>query len=393
MLRSMRGPYVVVLLAILGCGRLGASGSNPDGGSSSDANGGSNSIADGGIANYAFRTLFLGDTDETLTSSTNAWSTYGINVDGKVTTATSTDVCERAVGTPATEQVDGPNGLDNSFGKNVLPLILQHTSTVPSVAYSQAMAGGMFTTMLDVAFAPPYPVIVPNAGAQVFVGATFQGVPSFTLADNWPVRPEFLADPRSLEAGSSVQLPSGGIDGGVWTSAGRFEPGLSSQMGTFPLPLFLNQTLVTLPIHAYWIEFTETSATTVHGSISGVVSLADLTVALDTALFPPTTPCSEGVQTFNAQIAKAADILDDGTNTQGPACSAISIGLGFVAERIGAPSEIGQAVTTPDLICDAGEEWAEGFGLIVLFRPHGSYLVGRLATHRALPACGTRGAA
>jgi hypothetical protein len=53
----------------------------------------------------------------------DAWKQIGFNLDGKVTTATSTDVCELVPGAAPAEQDDGQDGIDNSFGENICPIL------------------------------------------------------------------------------------------------------------------------------------------------------------------------------------------------------------------------------------------------------------------------------
>ena len=61
---------------------------------------------DGGV-NLAVHEVFLGDTDRNGTASQNAWQQYGMNLDGKVTTLSSTDVCMLAAGAPQPAAIIG----------------------------------------------------------------------------------------------------------------------------------------------------------------------------------------------------------------------------------------------------------------------------------------------
>src|SRR5579871_3438672 len=47
---------------------------------------------------YAVRHLYLGDTDRSGNTDPNAWKTFGYDLDGKVTTEASFDVCTQAAG-------------------------------------------------------------------------------------------------------------------------------------------------------------------------------------------------------------------------------------------------------------------------------------------------------
>src|ERR1019366_6220764 len=53
----------------------------------------------------------------------DAWKQIGFNLDGKFTTATSTDVCQLVEGAKPAVQDDGQDGIDNSFGENLWPIL------------------------------------------------------------------------------------------------------------------------------------------------------------------------------------------------------------------------------------------------------------------------------
>jgi hypothetical protein len=63
----------------------------------------------------------------------DAWKQIGFNLDGKFTTATSTDVCQLVEGAMPAAQDDGQDGIDNSFGENLCPIL---DTTVGGVACS-----------------------------------------------------------------------------------------------------------------------------------------------------------------------------------------------------------------------------------------------------------------
>ena len=74
--------------------------------------------------NYAVSKLYLGDTDRTGVTSQTAWKAFGYNLDNLVTTKNSTDVCTLAPGASKSTQADGNGGIDNSFGENILPIVI-----------------------------------------------------------------------------------------------------------------------------------------------------------------------------------------------------------------------------------------------------------------------------
>src|SRR5205807_263643 len=82
-----------------------------------------------GAVGYAVRKVFLGETDRAGVANKDAWQAYGENIDGLATTNTSIDVCTRQSGAAASNQTDGPNGVDNSFGKSFIPFLQPFTAT------------------------------------------------------------------------------------------------------------------------------------------------------------------------------------------------------------------------------------------------------------------------
>ena len=60
--------------------------------------------------------------DSSTPDSLNAWKQIGFNLDGKITTATSTDVCQLVDDAGPAVQDDGRDGIDNSFGENLCPI-------------------------------------------------------------------------------------------------------------------------------------------------------------------------------------------------------------------------------------------------------------------------------
>jgi hypothetical protein len=68
--------------------------------------------------------LFLGNTDRNATPSSSAWKKYGYNLDGKVSTMATTDLCKPAKGgTTTSTYPDGDDGIDHTFGRALIPVI------------------------------------------------------------------------------------------------------------------------------------------------------------------------------------------------------------------------------------------------------------------------------
>jgi hypothetical protein len=103
------------------------------------------------------------------------WETVGWNLDGKCTTASSTDVCSLTTGASLSTQDDGYGGIDNSYGENICPIFDTLSgagvcSTKITAAYLQTDATGAGT--LEIPFGTTliaYPV------TDVRVGMTGSG--------------------------------------------------------------------------------------------------------------------------------------------------------------------------------------------------------------------------
>src|SRR4051794_20315613 len=74
---------------------------------------------------FAVSRLHLGDADRDGTPDEGAWAHYGYDLDGKISTAASTDLCQLRDGAKAAAVYpDGDDGTDNAFGRGALPLFL-----------------------------------------------------------------------------------------------------------------------------------------------------------------------------------------------------------------------------------------------------------------------------
>jgi len=113
---------------------------------------------------FAIDKLFLGDTDPDGTNSpTNGWKHYGFDLDGVTSTKESTGLCQpTAGGSKGAVYPDGYDGRDNSFGKNILPIILGLASDY-STLVNQDIQSGKFTYMLAIeGVGAPMPCTAPT---------------------------------------------------------------------------------------------------------------------------------------------------------------------------------------------------------------------------------------
>ncbi len=103
--------------------------------------------------------LYYGDTNfDGSPDKVNAWKQFGFNIDGKASTASSVDLCKpQPNASPSTVYPDGNAGIDNSFGKNILPIFLGLTSSFSDKA-NQSIASGHYTLMFDLEGSAWWPI-------------------------------------------------------------------------------------------------------------------------------------------------------------------------------------------------------------------------------------------
>lgn len=320
--------------------------------------------------NYALHKLFLGDTDRTDTPSTDAWKTFGYDLDGKVTTAASTDVCTLVAGSSKQVQVDGNKGIDNSFGANIMPII----GTLDGTAAQQlntAINAGSFTILTYVkGFDDTAGNTTSATGLSgvLLAGGKYSqdgGAPAWDTTTVWPVIP----DPGLIAGCDSVTGCPTGTDpvaSAVIKFNGAFQTGGTFVNGT-PAPLTLSLSIggqsLSLDIASAVITFDPMAPGSVtNGVIAGVLDTQQLITGLmNVAGNISTSLCSgSAFQSIAMQIEQTSDILLSGTavsNTPGSTCNAISIGLGFNSTEIAAPSVIAPgSQPAPSKCADAGSE-------------------------------------
>ncbi len=303
-------------------------------------------------SNFAIHTIQLGDTDRSGNASPTAWQLYGRDVDGKTTTAQSADVCTLVAGASSINQVDGPGGLDNSWGENILPVLLTIFGSTLTQELNVAVNAGLYTMMVDVVGLTSSPTQTgASAPGQYFLGGLFQGTPTWTLEDNWPVSASLLVDGQTVASGSLVTFDAGSIDGGTWSSGTPVD-----------VPLFLPTTnggLIKLVAHDAVVTFVhDTPSHASAGNLSGVFKTSEFLPAMQTFFGASSASLCQGSvwDSIATQLAQASDILSDGTNVAGQACDGISVGIGFTADQIGPASTTGATLATATDPCDAGAD-------------------------------------
>ncbi len=310
--------------------------------------------------NYALHQLFLGDTDRSMNPSTAAWQKFGYNLDGKVTTSNSTDVCTLVAGSSKQVQVDGQGGIDNSFGSQIMPII-QTLDSSASSTLNQAIQQGSFTIMTYVVgFDDKAGNTTTATGLTgvLLAGAKYSqdgGVPAWDTTTNWPVLPDMGLISGCTSTGG---CPAGTdpITNAVVKFNGAFQTGGTFVSGA-PDPLTLSLSIggqqLSLNIASAVISFDPMGPGSVtNGTIAGVLDTTQLIAGLmNVAGNISTSLCSgSAFQSIAMQIEQTSDILLDGTtvsNKAGSQCNAISIGLGFNSTEIAIPNSMDIAPGSP----------------------------------------------
>jgi hypothetical protein len=319
--------------------------------------------------NYALHQLFLGDTDRSANPSMTAWESFGYNLDGKVTSASSTDVCTLVAGSSKQVQVDGNGGIDNSFGSQIMPIIGTLDSTASQTLNSDINTGSFTIMTYVVGFDDSAGNTTTATGLTgvLLAGAKYSadgGVPAWDTTTNWPVLPDMGLISGCTSAGG---CPAGTdpIKNAVIQFNGAFQT-----KGTFvsgaPNPLTLSLSIggqeLSLNIASAVISFDPMAPGSVtNGTIAGVLDTTQLIAGLmNVAGHISTSLCSgSAFQSIAMQIEQTSDILLNGTtvsNSAGTTCNAISIGLGFNSTEIAIPTSSDIAPGSPPgpSACDGG---------------------------------------
>lgn len=314
----------------------GAGGEGP-GGTTSDtstATTGSNITPCDDTFVLAVDHLYLGDTNPDGTFNSSGWKQFGFNLDLKDSTSSSTDLCQPSSGgSKSSAYPDGDAGIDNSFGRNLLPIFLGLAPDMSDQVSSSISEGG-WSVLLRIDGALPG-VDADPVLAWAYQAAPLGSLPSWAGDDCWPVASGSLVDPANIGSASAF-FPEGVITDGAFFGRTTGRLGLTLSFGGMALVLPIDRAIVAF-------DFEAGSGAALNGRIGGV---------MDTELFVAEMKKMVGAfdeglctgSTFDSlanQLRQASDILKDGSQDPGKTCDAISIGLGFTAKR----AKLGAAVT------------------------------------------------
>jgi hypothetical protein len=278
---------------------------------------------------YAVDKLFIGDTDWNGSKSPTAWQNYGYNLDGKDSTASSSDHCKPYTGAaPKAVKQDGPGGVDNSFGKNLVPILTSLSANV-SANINDNIAQGGFTLILkiDKLGAKTDYVDLP---AAYYGGAKMAAPPPAGSWANykWNVMPELLSDPQDINS-SKVKFPFSYVTSDVWVSGTPANFSVALPFAGYPMKFNLNNAVFSMKLAA-------DRQTATDGIIAGVMPVESLIAEMKKVAGSFSKDLCMGA-TFDSiavQLRQIADIGADGKQDPAKTCDGISLGWGFHAKAL-----------------------------------------------------------
>ena len=285
--------------------------------------------ADAQAKTLAVSKLFLGSTNRDGSPNTaSGWKKYGFNLDGKISTEASKDLCKPREGAnPANIYPDGDGGIDNSFGRNILPVVRAAAPDAES-SVNDSLKEGSFTLLLHINKLCPEAEYNP-LDARLYGGASLQMPPKFDGTDEWPVIAELLENPADITS-SKVKFPQSYLIENTWVSGTNAPINLSLNVAGFSLNLTIGNAVLAMKLSDDHKSATE-------GTIAGVLETDVLTKELRkvVAAFDESF-CEENatVDSILTQIEQASDIMKDGSQDPNSVCDGISIGLGFEMKEV-----------------------------------------------------------
>jgi hypothetical protein len=358
------GVSVSVFATFVGCG---SDAENEDEASGAGASGGElvgqppprpaeQVPGDGDGAVLAIRKLYLGDTDRTGAKSASAWKNFGFNIDGKVSVETSTDLCKpRAGGKKSDVYPDGNNGIDNSFGANILPIITG-VATDAANDLNANIVDGTFTIMLSLEKLGPAATYNPIV-TRLYGGANLGGPAKFDGTDVWPVIRELLTDPNDITS-SKVVFNESYVTNNTWVSGSKAPLNLSLSIAGFTLNLGIGSALIAM-------DLDEAHRNATNGVIAGVIDTEAFITELKkvAGAFSEDLCTGTTIESIANQLRQASDIMKDGTaGSPTVECDGISIGLGFDSALVQLGPVAPPAEPQPDPCATTSGGGGEGTG-------------------------------
>ena len=292
----------------------------------------------------AITKLFMGTTDRFGNPGATAWEFFGFDLDGVYSSSPATLNCQPNLGaSPETVFIDGPGGIDNSFGRKLLPILTSVTSGDIEVEGNAGIQKGDWTLIFNLTGLGPGKNYAP-VNASLLVGENRMGT-------TWNVRPEFLSGPTIDTA--STRFPASYLT--TWKNGDSLVTSwVSTDKATIPLHLNLAGIALDVSVHAAIIamELDPTHTQASSGVIGGVLNTEDLVAELhvQAGIADPTLCNTRTLDLILDNVRRASDIMSDGTRDPTQTCNGISIGLGFEGEAV-TIGDVGPKAPPPATSC------------------------------------------
>jgi hypothetical protein len=256
------------------------------------------------------------------TETPGGWKKVGMNIDGLESNGNSTDVCQPwPGGVPSVVHPDGDDGIDNAFGKSLLPLI-NTVSPDFDERVKLYLAEGRFNTMVKMYCL--HPSGNQDLLSKVFGGTDLGSLPLYDGTDVWPVAPEILSDPMDPESTTLIFENSTIVDN-------VFDSGPNEDF-VLSIPAEIEGELgqLKLSLHAARVtmELAEDrkSAT---GVLAGVLQTEEVVEQAKRIAYLADMCKDDTYESSLESVRRMSDIMADGTQDPTATCNGISFGLEF----------------------------------------------------------------
>jgi hypothetical protein len=257
------------------------------------------------------------------------WKKVGMNIDGLNSTGNSTDVCQpNSGGSPAYAHPDGDDGIDNSFGKNLLPMINTFSPDFHT-RVDDLIEEGKFNAMAKTYCLPPTGD-APSLVTKVFGGTDLGHAPAFDGMDVWPVAPELLGDPQDPES-STLIFPASSVIGNTFDSGPNVEFVLM-----IPLQSGNKKQVLKLSLHSarlIWTLSADRKSAT-DGVLAGVLNTEEVIEQVKKMGWIANKCEDSSYQSALTLIRQMSDIMTDGTQDPTATCDGISFGVNLDMREI-----------------------------------------------------------
>ncbi|NUP06007.1 MAG: hypothetical protein HOW73_08110 [Polyangiaceae bacterium] len=252
-----------------------------------------------------------------------AWKQYGANIDDDTTSNDYTMHCTPNSGGSAQQAfLDGNDGIDNSFGHNLLPVFAGLSADVNS-SITSGNVGYLFDLVGLTADANQADITT-----RFYSAAQLDHDPVFDGSDCWDVDGASVTDPNDVGTAKSV-FTGGLLTTNEWRSGLPQTVVLTVQYQGIFVPLTLHHAMIWAPLTSEH-DATEPGAI---GQISGVLDTEELVTAVSRYIHTWSPEDCVNFPNVATAIRQASDIMVDGTQDPGETCNGISIGLGFTVKR------------------------------------------------------------